>query len=223
MSSLQNRTPPPPGAAPMHGAAPRIRVAVAGGHPIFRDGLRRLLDTDCALHLVSEPCEGAGPTRRRELAPDILLLDLTTAGRFAVNRLSELAASGSTVKTIVLTGCVDTPDVLLAIQLGARGVILKDSAPEVLFNSIHSVIAGDFWIGRGPVSEAGKGLRKLKAAQRRNRAFGLTRREIEIARRSSISENTVKSHLMHIFDKLGASNRVELALFAAHHRVLDGV
>jgi DNA-binding NarL/FixJ family response regulator len=81
-----------------------------------------------------------------------------------------------------------------------------------------------------------EGLRKLRNARRRTRALGLTEREIEIARavvagytnkeiarRSSISENTVKSHLMHIFNKLGASNRVELAIFAAHHRVLDGV
>jgi len=216
--------------------APRVRVLVAGGHPIFRDGLRRLLETDGALRVESDSGDGAGPvTRLRELAPDILLLDLTTSDQHAIERLSELAASGATAKTIVLTGCVDTPEVLFAIQLGARGVILKDSAPEVLFKCIHSVMAGQFWIGRGPVSEAGKGLRKLSASQRRSRAFGLTRREIEIARavaagctnkeiarRASISENTVKSHLMHIFDKLGASNRVELALFAAHHRVLDG-
>jgi DNA-binding NarL/FixJ family response regulator len=135
-----------------------------------------------------------------------------------------------------MTDCVDTPEVLHSLQLGARGVILKDSAPEVLFKSIHSVMAGEMWIGRERVSDTVESLRKLAAARRRSRAFGLTPREIEVARavvagytnkeiaqRSSISENTVKSHLMHIFDKLGASNRVELALFATHHRLLDDV
>jgi two-component system nitrate/nitrite response regulator NarL len=80
------------------------------------------------------------------------------------------------------------------------------------------------------------GLRKMEADRRRTKAFGLTRRELEILRavvagytnkeiaeRSSLSENTVKSHLTHIFNKSGASTRVELALFAEHHRLLDGV
>ena len=79
-------------------------------------------------------------------------------------------------------------------------------------------------------------LRKLETAQRRTKAFGLTRRELrilrevvagftnkEISERVNISENTVKSHLTNIFNKLGASNRVELALFAAHHRLVGGV
>jgi two-component system, NarL family, nitrate/nitrite response regulator NarL len=219
------------------GPVPRVRVAVADGHPIFRDGLRRLLETDPRLLVVSEGGERAGTVALvHESAPDILLLGLAASDQSAVKTLSELAASNVLVRTIVLTDCVDTPDVLRALQAGARGVILKDSSPEVLFNCIHSVVAGDFWIGRERVSDAVVSLRKLQTARRRSRTFGLTPREIEIARavvagytnkeiarRSSISENTVKSHLLHIFNKLGASNRVELALFAAHHRVLDHV
>jgi two-component system nitrate/nitrite response regulator NarL len=221
----------------MPSSVPRVRVVVADGHPIFRDGLRRLLETDPGLLIARETGQGGGTVALvHELAADVLLLDLATSGPRAVDRLSELAASGALVRTIVLTDCVDTPEVLRALELGARGVILKDSAPEVLFKSIHSVMAGDFWIGRERAAGVAAGLRKLKNARRRSRALGLTEREIEIARavvagytnkeiaqRSSISENTVKSHLMHIFNKLGASNRVELALFAAHHRVLDGV
>ena len=216
---------------------PRVRVAVADGHPIFRDGLRRLLETDPRLLVVSEAGERTRTlTLVHESAPDILLLGLATSDQSAVETLRELAASNVLVRTIVLTDCVDTPDVLRALQFGARGVILKDSSPEVLFKCIHSVVAGDFWIGRERVSDAVGGLRKLQTARRRSRTFGLTPREIEIARavvagytnkeiarHSSISENTVKSHVLHIFTKLGASNRVELALFVAHHRVLDHV
>ncbi len=172
----------------------------------------------------------------RELVPDLLLLGMSTSGSQAVETLQALGATGIPTKTIVVTSCVDSPEVMRALQLGARGVIPNDATPEALFTSIHSVVAGHFWIGHELVSEAVVGLRQFETARRRSRAFGLTRREIEIiravvagdtnkeiARRSSISENTVKSHLAHIFDKLGASNRLELALFAAHHRLLDGV
>jgi len=212
-------------------------VAVAHGHPIFRDGLRRLLETDPRLLVVSESGERASIMALvLESAPDILLLGLATSDQSAIETLRELAASNVLVRTIVLTDCVDTPEVLRALQLGARGVILKDSSPEVRFKCIHNVAAGDFWIGRERVSDAVVSLRKLQTDRRRSRTFGLTPREIEIARavvagytnkeiarQSSISENTVKSHVLHIFTKLGASNRVELALFVAHHRVLDHV
>jgi two-component system nitrate/nitrite response regulator NarL len=212
-------------------------VAVAAGHPIFRDGLRRLLGTDPRLLVVGEAGERTSSMALvHESAPDILLLGLGASDQIAIETLRELAASNLRVRTIVLTDCVDTPDVLRALQLGARGVILKDSSPEILFKCIHSVVAGDFWIGRERVSDAVVSLRKLQTARRRSRSFGLTPREIEIARgvvagytnkeiarQSSISENTVKSHVLHIFTKLGASNRVELALFVAHHRVLDHV
>jgi two-component system nitrate/nitrite response regulator NarL len=219
------------------GPVPRVRVVLAGGHPIFRDGLRRLLETDPRLLVVSDAGELASTLALvHDSAPDILLLGLATSDQSALETLRELAASNVLVRTIVLTDCVDTPDVLRALQFGARGVVLKDSSPEVLFKCIHNVVAGDLWIGREPVSDAVVSLRKLQSARRRSKTFGLTPREIEIARavvagytnkeiaqQTSISENTVKSHLLHIFTKLGASNRVELALFAAHHRVLDHV
>jgi len=115
-------------------------------------------------------------------------------------------------------------------------VVLTDSAPDVLIRCIHAVMDDQSWIGGEPAVVALPGLRKLETARRRSKAFGLTKRELEIVRqvvaglsnkeiaeRSAISENTVKSHLTHIFSKLGASNRVELALFAAHHRLLTGV
>ena len=139
-------------------------------------------------------------------------------------------------RIIVLTASVDTPDVARALQLGARGVVPKDAAADVLFTSIRSVAAGHYWIGGESVSKVASSLRELETARRRSKAFGLTRRELEIVRavvagytnkeiaeRFTISENTVKRHLTHIFNKLGASNRVELALFTAHHRLLDGI
>jgi two-component system nitrate/nitrite response regulator NarL len=214
-----------------------IRLIIAGEHSIFRHGLRRLLEAEPGFVIVAEFADGAGAIPIvRELVPDILLLGLAGSQCPAIETLRLATECASTTKTIVLTDRLDRAEVFAAVQLGVRGVVLKDSSPEVLFKSIRTVIAGEYWLGHDRFAAVTANLRKVEAARRKSKAFGLTRREIEIVRsvvagysnrqiaaRSSITENTVKSHLTHIFNKLGASNRVELALFAAHHRLIDGV
>lgn len=216
---------------------PRVRIFIVDGQPIFRDGLRRLLETDSRLIIVGEADSGsAAATVFREASADILLLGLMSAGPKAATPPHALSGDRSSVRTIILTDGVGRPHVTHALRLGAWGIIPKDSPPESLFNSIHSVMAGHFWVGGDRAAEVGRSLRKLEAARRRTRAFGLTRRELdivravidgctnkEIAERTSISQNTVKSHMVHIFNKMGASTRVELALFASHHGLLDRV
>jgi two-component system nitrate/nitrite response regulator NarL len=224
--------PEPPSSSP----AQTVRIVIADQQPIFRHGLRRLLETDQRLVIVSETHDGArAAVAIRESRPDILLLGLNASACRAVDMLREVAANGGTVRTIILADRLGAPEVAGALQLGACGVLSKDSTPDELFNCIHAVMAGHMWVGRGPTSNIGASLKKLKAARRQVKAFGLTQREIEIvkavmagcsstkgiAERSSISENTVKSHLTHIFNKMGVSNRVELVQFAAHHRLLD--
>jgi len=213
----------------------RVRIVIADRQPIFRDGLRRLLETDSRLEIVGAS-EGGPPTAAlvRDARADILLLSLGT-DQSGLGTLSDLA-SGSSVRTIVLSDGTDGPQVTRALQLGACGIVPRDAGPEALFGSIHGVMAGQFWVGLDAAPKVTPSLRKLTRARRRVKAFGLTRRELDIVRavlagctnkaiaeRFAISENTVKSHLMHIFNKLGASNRVELALFASHHRLADWV
>jgi DNA-binding NarL/FixJ family response regulator len=211
-----------------------VRIIVADEHPIFRDGLLRLLENEERLRIVGETGLGSEVvTLVRELRPDILLLGFSSSPLSPVTTLQEIAASGTSVRTILLTASIDTPDVVAAVQLGAVGVISKESTADVLFKSIDSVMSGHCWVGDTVVSDVASGLRRLNVARRRTKAFGLTRRELDIvravvsghtnkqiARQFSISESTVKRHITHIFDKLGASNRVEVALFAAHHRLL---
>ena len=214
-----------------------IRLIIAGEHSIFRHGLRRLLEAELGFVIVREVADGAAAIPMiRELAPDILLLGLAHSRRPALETLKLAGEQTFTTKTIVLTDRLDRTEVLAAVELGARGVVLKDSSPEILFKSIRAVMAGEYWLGHDRFGAVVSNLRKVETARRKSKAFGLTRREIEIVRsvvagysnreiaaRSAITENTVKSHLTHIFNKLGASNRVELALFAAHHRLIDGV
>jgi len=122
-----------------------------------------------------------------------------------------------------------------ALQIGARGVVSKETATELLFKSIRTVVAGQYWVGRQEVSDLVAALRGLlpAGADERSRSFGLTKRELEIvaaivegctnrdiAQKFTLSEDTVKHHLTHIFDKLGVSNRLELAMFAVNHRLL---
>ena len=214
-----------------------MRIVIADEHPIFRDGLRSLLETEPGLHVAGDAADSVTAAALvRDLNPDILLLRMTRSGRPALDTLREVDAAGAAVRTILLTTHVDTPEVLGALRLGARGVVPTDSSVDVLFESLRTVMAGHFWIGHHSVSNASAGLRKLNTERRRTKAFGLTRRELEIvqvvvaghtnkeiASRLSITENTIKRHLTHVFNKIGASSRVELALFASYHRLLDSV
>ena len=211
-----------------------VRIIIAGEHSIFRHGLRRLLEREPEFAIIHESEDGTSiEAAVRQLQPDILLLGLTQWRHPVVDMLREIAP---TTRTILLTDRVDRVEVLSAMDLGARGIVLKDSPPDVLFKSIRTVMSGSYWLAHDQCAAAPSNLRRVEAARRQSKAFGLTRRELdivravvaghsnrEIAEHAAISENTVKSHLTHIFNKLGASNRVELALFAAHHQILDSI
>jgi DNA-binding NarL/FixJ family response regulator len=216
-----------------------IRVLIADDHPIFRKGLRNVLAAEPGFAVVGEAENGEEAVRMsRELLPDVLLLDLAMPGVSGMEALAELASSApGQVRTIMLTAAIEKAEIVKALQLGAAGVVLKSATTELLVKSIRSVMAGQHWIGRDAVSDLVQALRAQMAASTEKPArerFRLTRREVEItsavvaglsnreiAAKLSLSEDTVKHHLTNIFDKMGASNRLELALFAVHHRLLD--
>jgi two-component system, NarL family, nitrate/nitrite response regulator NarL len=212
-----------------------IRILLADDHPIFRDGLRRLLEAEPDLKVIGEACDGAEAVKMaRQLKPDILLLDLAMPRMPGLEALREMSSgpANSSVRVILLTAAAEKKQIVEALQLGARGVVLKDSATQLLLKSIHTVMSGEYWVGRESVSNLVQYLRNLVQSfgeESKQKKFGLTPRELEIvsavvagysnkeiAEYFKISEDTVKHHLSNIFDKLGVSTRLELALFAVN-------
>jgi DNA-binding NarL/FixJ family response regulator len=211
------------------------RIVIADDHPIFRDGLRRLLETEPDLKVIGEACDGAEAVKlARQLKPDILLLDLAMPRHPGLEALREMSSTSNSnaVRVILLTAAAEKNQIVEALQLGARGVVLKDSATQLLLKAIHTVMAGEYWVGRESVSNLVQYLTTLvksSGEEARKKKFGLTPRELEIvsavvagysnketAEYFKISEDTVKHHLSNIFDKLGVSTRLELALFAVN-------
>jgi two-component system nitrate/nitrite response regulator NarL len=207
-----------------------VRIVIADDHPIFRDGLRRLLEAESDLKVIGEACDGTEAVKMaRQLKPDIMLLDLAMP-RMPGRELS--TGPAHTVRVILLTAAAEKKQIVEALQLGARGVVLKDSATQLLLKSIHTVMSGEYWVGRESVSNLVQYLRNLvqsSGEEAKQKKFGLTPRELEIvsavvagysnkeiAEYFKISEDTVKHHLSNIFDKLGVSTRLELALFAVN-------
>jgi two-component system nitrate/nitrite response regulator NarL len=213
-----------------------IKVLIADDHPVVRIGLRNMLQADNHMRIVAEARDGAEALNMvRTLRPDILLLDLAMPRMPGMDALRELTSESTSTRTIVLTGLVDKRQILEALQLGARGVVLKDAVVEHLSACIRAVMQGQYWLDGRPVQNLVQVLRDLAAqtAPPSRKTFGLTGRELEvvtlitegstnkhIAVSFGISEETVKRHLTNIFNKLGVGNRLELALFALNHNLL---
>jgi len=210
-----------------------IRILLADDHPIFRDGLKRLLEAEPGFKVIGEASNGVEAVRLvKQLRPELLLLDLSMPQQTGIEAIRELGSLGASVRIILLTAAAEKSQIVEALQLGARGVVLKDSATQLLIQAIRTVMSGEYWVGREQVSNLVQYLRMLMqttAQETKQRKFGLTPRELEIvsavvagfankeiAGHFKISEDTVKHHLSNIFDKLGVSTRLELALFAVN-------
>ena len=212
-----------------------IRILIADDHSIFRDGVRKLLEAEGGFTVVGEATNGSEALDLvNQLQPDVLLLDISMPRLTGLEVLRRLSNQPAPLRTILLTASVEKSEIIEALLLGAHGVVPKQSASRMLFKSIRTVMAGEFWVSRDMVSDLVETLRgPASSGLAGAKTMGLTRRELEviaavvegqvnkdIAQTFHISEYTVKHHLTRIFDKLGVSNRVELAMFAVNHELV---
>ena len=220
-----------------------LRVVLADDPPVVRIGVRNLLMQHGQFLVISE-AQNAAETIEQTLAlqPDVLLMDLNMPGASGLDTLRALANAAPKVCLLLLTGSITKEQETEAMRSGARGIVLKSDISGHITEAILATASGGYWFeGRvheqlpqeansqtGAQASAGEGETSPDA----NR-FQLTRRELEvvglivkgypnreIAKEFSLSEETVKRHLSNIFDKLGMSTRLELAIFAIAHKLV---
>jgi DNA-binding NarL/FixJ family response regulator len=212
-----------------------IRILIADDHPIVRDGLRRLLSMEDDFEIVGEAADGETTVQLAEkFAPDVLLLDLRMPGVDGFGALQRLQKSSRKTRVIILTASEDKNEYVQAMKLGCSGIVLKQTAAELIVKSIRKVHAGEIWLdsnttaavmrqfSTGPEAGSQGGARARDRSPLSNREREIVAlvaqgyKNKEMAEKMFISEQTVKNHLHNIFDKLGVSDRLELALYAIH-------
>src|ERR1700736_1312304 len=221
---------------PVEGRRAMIRIIIADDHPIVRDGLRKLLKLEDDFEVVGEAADGREVLDRvQELDPDVLLLDLRMPNLDGLSALQVLQQSNKRTKVIVLTASEDKNEFVQAMKLGCSGIVLKQTAPELIVKSIRKVYGGEIWLDShttaavmrqfaspsdiASASGPGKSRERSPLSQREREIVQLVAqgfKKKEMAEKMFISEQTVKNHLHNIFDKLGVSDRLELALYAIH-------
>ena len=217
-------------------AAKPIRVLIVDDHAVVRSGLRMLIESHPELCVAGE---AANPTEAFALAarehPDVILLDLDMAVVNGLDLLPKFRSADKNVRVIILTGVRDPEAHYRAMRLGARGLVLKEKAAEIVIKAIQKVHAGELWFDRSLMGSVIAEMAHGGGAQKRPdpeeaKIATLTEREREvialigeglknkqIASRLYISETTVRHHLTSIFDKLGTSDRLELVIYAYRH------
>jgi len=202
-----------------------ITVLIVDDHPVVRDGLRGILSSAADLSVVGEAGTGAeAVTRCAELEPDVVLMDLRMPVLSGVEAIRQLRKADSPVRVLVLTTFDADTDVVPAIQAGADGYLLKDAPAEELLRAIRSAAQGEAVLAP---SVAGRLMSRMAEPARKARS-PLSPKEIQVLRSVAsgrtnkeaaaelfVSETTVKTHLIHIYDKLGVRDRAA-AVDAAH-------
>ena len=213
----------------------KIRIAIADDHTIFRDGLRKLLSLETDFEVCAEAKDGSEVLDvLRQSEPDILLLDLKMPGLDGIWALQRIQNQKLKTKIIVLTASDDESEYVQAMKYGTSGIVLKQTATELLIKSIRKVYQGEIWLDAKTIAAVMRqfatpgdvgGPRERERPRLSNREREIVAlvaqgfKNKEIAERMFISEQTVKNHLHNIFDKLGVSDRLELALYAIHRNI----
>jgi DNA-binding NarL/FixJ family response regulator len=209
---------------------PPITVLIADDHPVVRQGLAVLFEVQDDIALVGQASDGAEAiSLTRELAPDVLLLDLILPGVDGLGVLAQLRADDSRTRVLVLTSAGGSDRPALALQAGAAGFLYKDVDPDALVRAIRSVHDGHTVLAPGAAglvaARPGRDVRGVGALTSRERevfallADGQSNRAI--ARSLGVSEKTVKTHVSAVLAKLGVADRTQAALLALRESGAD--
>ncbi len=230
------------GVALANGSLPNIRVLIADDSSLFRDGLSNLVSAQKDLHVAGTVDSAATANEQiRLLRPDIVLLGWSASAPASQRIFAAIQDGKLQTRIIMMVSDDGKEDFVEAIRMGCSGIVPKTTSTELLLKSIRKVHAGEIWLDRMSTADvirrlSKKGAGNIAARQGlRDQGAALSTREREIvgliaqgfknkdmAERLFISEQTVKNHLHNIFDKLGVSDRLELALYAIHHKLHDG-
>src|SRR5215468_11191875 len=212
------------------------RIVIVDDHTLFREGLRTILETEEDIEVVAD-AESAEDIVELvwQTKPDVLLLDIRMPQGSGLDAVPAVLRISPRTQVLVLTASDEKEEHVRAFRLGAKGVILKDSARQTLTHAIRTVCRGEMWMDPrmssalvDELSHMG-GESDIVTLRHEN---GLTERELEIVRlvasgfknkevgsTLSISERTVKTHLTNIFQKLGVRDRVGLVMYALKHNL----
>jgi DNA-binding NarL/FixJ family response regulator len=204
-----------------------IRLLIVDDHPVVRDGLRGLFADDPDFQVVGEAANGAEAVARVErLGADVVLMDLRMPEMGGVEAITRLRRTAPAVRVLVLTTYDTDSDVLPAIEAGATGYLLKDAPREELIRAVRAAFAGEAVLSPAVAS-------RLMGQVRKPPPEVLSQRELEVlaliadgatnrqaAAKLFVSEATVKTHLLHIYEKLGVRDRAAAVAEAYRRRLL---
>ena len=215
-----------------------IRVLIADGHPIVLEGLRNVLNQQASIQVVGEAADGMEAIEKAvSLDPDVVMMDLRMPRVDGLTVLRSIHTRAPRSKVILFSGADNKDEFVEAMKLGCSGILSKESAISLIERSIAKVYAGEIWLDSNTTAAV---IRQFASpaefpapanngkSSRERAQFSQREREIiiliaqgyknkEIAEKMFITEQTVKNHLHNVFDKLGVSDRLELALYAIHN------
>lgn len=211
----------------------QITVALVDDQPLFRSGIRMLIDSQDDMRFIGEASDGvAAVSLAKALKLDVMLMDVRMPGQDGLESTKQIVASGSATRILVLTTFDLDEAVAKAVGAGASGFLLKDADPEFLLAAVRTVATGAEVFAAQATADL---IRRYSAAvpatravperfttltEREREMFALASRGLsngEIARQEFLSEATVKTHISRVLAKLGLRDRVQLVVFAYEH------
>lgn len=206
---------------------PTVSVLIVDDHPVVRDGLRGMFESAPGFRVLGEAANGVEALERAAaLDPDVVLMDLRMPGGSGVDAIRELVRRGARAEVLVLTTYDTDSDTLPAIEAGATGYLLKDAPREELFAAVRAAAEGRTVLSPAVASRLVSAVRAPAAeplSAREREVLALVARGTsnrEIARELFISEATVKTHLTHLYAKLGVRDRAAAVAVAYQRGIL---